>query len=789
MPSTPTHASTRPALTDSDTARPTPTAGDVQWGVSMVAVLITCIVTASWLGFRQFLVTDALRLSIATVAVSVPPAIAAWIAWKLRKRTEIGVRIADGWQMMAVACIAALAATITAIVPQAMGSASAATNTLSAGFHYLMAISMLTGLARWVRWFTPAATIGALLDLSAVGLLGYLMLWHTLSGSPLLGTTTATSIVDQINLLAYPTSDVLLLVAAIAVLSQIGRYELRGAEIMATFGVVGLVIADLRFIFAGTFTGNVIDPFVKVVSEAQLSIGLDTLWYVGFLGIAMGAAIRSRPNTDTEFRVPLVERSTTWELIWTMMPFTMLAVAMTAWEVMPLHTPTDRVAFLVLIALLISRGGLVAVSNLRRARTGDTDPLTGAFNHTYLQDIIPTLVQRAHRDERPLSLLTIDIDDFAAHNESYGYHVGDRLLREMAYVIRSCMSPSHLLFRPGGDEFAIAMPATDIEAARDVAVTLERTVATMNIGGLFAPSLTMGIAAVPDHTGDPYELIQLASGSLYFGKITGKHSITVYDPNSVTVMSADERVHLIEQHARLRTVIGLARALDTRDAYTARHSHNVARYSIAIASQLGWNAEQLELLRIAGLLHDVGKIGVRDATLLKTSSLTPEERTEMRSHPEMSAKVISGVAPDEVLPWVVSHHERWDGRGYPHGLAGQDIPMGARIIAVADTFDAMTSSRSYRAPMPVSWAVAEIGRCAGEQFDPVVARAFLQAVANGGIIVDTLADAEAAAVEAERSIPLIDTDAVGTIELEPEFTPLQDDGTDDTGAGWLIDAA
>ncbi len=779
--------STRVERANGDAAA-APATGAIQWGSSMVAVLITSLVIVAWLGLRQFLVTDSLRLTLAAFAVSVAPAIAGMTAWKLRKRPEIGTRIADGWLMMAVACVAGLASTAMAIFPEALGAPSAVTTNLSTALHYIMAAFMLTGLARWVRWFTPAATIGALLDLSAVGLLGYLMLWHSTLRSAVLAPSAGTSTFDQINTLIYPTSDILLLVAAIAVLSQIGRYELRGAEIIATFGVVSLVIADLFFTFTGDVMSNTIAPFVKMASEPQLALGPDALWHLGFLSIAVAAAVRSRPNADTEFRVPLVERSTTWELIWTMMPFVLLAVAMTAWQVLPAQpTAMDRTAFLVLIALLIARGCVVAISNLRRARTGDTDPLTGAFNHTYLQDIMPSLVQRAQRDQRPLSLLTIDIDDFAVHNESYGYHVGDRLLREMAYVIRSCMAQSHILFRPGGDEFAIAMPGTDIGAAEAVARTLERTVAGMKIGGLFAPSLTMGIAAIPNHTNDPYELIQLSSGSLYFGKITGKHSITVYDQQEVTVMSADERVQLIEQHARLRTVIGLARALDTRDAYTARHSHNVARYSMAIASQLGWSAEQIELLRIAGLLHDVGKIGVRDSTLLKAASLTPEERAEMRSHPEMSVKVISGVAPDEVLPWVVSHHERWDGRGYPHGLSGSGIPLGARIIAVADTFDAMTSSRSYRAPMPVSIAVAEIGRCAGEQFDPVVARAFLQAVANGGIVVDTNADAEAAAVEAERSIPLIDTDVVGTIELEPEFTPLQDD-LDDADE-WLIDAA
>ena len=414
-------------------------------------------------------------------------------------------------------------------------------------------------------------------------------------------------------------------------------------------------------------------------------------------------------------------------------------------------------------------------------------------------------MQRSQREGRALSLMTIDIDDFATHNESFGFHEGDRLLREMAYVIRTTLDDSFIMFRPGGDEFAIAMPATTPDEAVAAARLLEATVSRMKIGGVMAPSLTMGIASVPDHTTDPYELIQLSSGALHHGKQEGKHTITVYDPEAVTELSLDERIQRAEMGARLRAVLALARALDARDAYTARHSQNVARYAMAIASQLGWNIEQIELLRIAGLLHDVGKIAVRDSTLRKASSLNDIERREMRQHPAMSAQVIEGVAPDEIIPWVISHHERWDGMGYPHGLQEDDIPLGARILAVADTFDAMTSSRSYRAPLPATWAVTEIGRCAGEQFDPEVVRAFLQAVAGGDIVVDTEADAEAARIEAARAVPLVDQDVIGTIELEPEFStlgtaastaassasdvPAHDVEPYSFGGDWLIDAA
>jgi len=190
-------------------------------------------------------------------------------------------------------------------------------------------------------------------------------------------------------------------------------------------------------------------------------------------------------------------------------------------------------------------------------------------------------------------------------------------------------------------------------------------------------------------------------------------------------------VQVLEQSARLRSVLALARALDARDAYTARHSQNVARYAVAISQQLGWAPEQQELLRIAGLLHDVGKIGVRDSVLQKPGQLTEAEWEEMRQHPTLSARVIAGIAPDEIVPWVVAHHERYDGRGYPRALAGDQIPLAARILTVADTFDAMTSSRAYRPALPVLWAVHELVASVGAQFDPNVVRAFLHALRAG----------------------------------------------------------
>ncbi|MCW2974655.1 MAG: diguanylate cyclase, partial [Thermoleophilia bacterium] len=255
-----------------------------------------------------------------------------------------------------------------------------------------------------------------------------------------------------------------------------------------------------------------------------------------------------------------------------------------------------------------------------------------------------------------------------------------------------------------------------------------------------------------------------------WGKLNGKASVTCYDPEVVKVLSADERLEVMERNARLRAVLALARALDARDAYTARHSENVSRYSKAIAEELGWHGERLELLRVAGLLHDVGKIGVRDSTLRKSSKLTEAEWKEMQTHPALGASMISGVAPEELITWVLSHHERMDGTGYPMMMSGDDIPDGAKVLAVADTFDAMTSSRSYRRALSPLRAIDEIVSGVGTQFDPEVVRAFLRALRAGAIDVQQVAEHAQQAPAQEQWMPDADEVVLGEfVALDPEF--------------------
>ncbi|MBJ7518609.1 MAG: HD-GYP domain-containing protein [Solirubrobacteraceae bacterium] len=202
-------------------------------------------------------------------------------------------------------------------------------------------------------------------------------------------------------------------------------------------------------------------------------------------------------------------------------------------------------------------------------------------------------------------------------------------------------------------------------------------------------------------------------------------------PFAVTILMAGAFVAVVrrgrdrvEQRARLVATVGLAHALDVRDAKTANHSETVADYAVAMARRLGLSPRHVERVRLAGLLHDVGKIGIPDSVLLKPGKLTEAEWLMMRRHPELGAQMLDSATLRDVRLWVLAHHERPDGTGYPHGLSGDEIPLEARILAVADAFEAMVSDRPYRAGRPQAEALAELRRCAGTQFDADVVAAF-----------------------------------------------------------------
>jgi diguanylate cyclase (GGDEF)-like protein/putative nucleotidyltransferase with HDIG domain len=361
-------------------------------------------------------------------------------------------------------------------------------------------------------------------------------------------------------------------------------------------------------------------------------------------------------------------------------------------------------------------------------RDAHTDSLTLLGNHRGYELALAESLSRIEADGGSVSVCLVDVDEFKAVNDIYGHPLGDAVLREVARRLLAG-APSARGFRFGGDEFALILECDTAVAHAQ----LERVQALMT-EALFPHderlTISIGVASFPEDASRAEELHRVADTALYWAKHHGKDQLCVYKPSIVRPLTPDEIESVAERRARLRAARNLVRVVDARDAYTGRHSESVSRLAAELAAELGLAPDTVEQVRLAGLLHDLGKIGIPDQILRKPTSLTAAETRLVQAHSELGASLLDGLDLAPVDTWVLHHHEHWDGSGYPHGLEGDDIPIGARIILACDAFHAMTSDRVYRAAMPVADAVAELRRCAGTHFDPEVAAALIDVVSE-----------------------------------------------------------
>jgi len=352
-----------------------------------------------------------------------------------------------------------------------------------------------------------------------------------------------------------------------------------------------------------------------------------------------------------------------------------------------------------------------------------TDSLTELLNRRGFEERIDDELERARRNRRPISLIVGDLDHFKSINDRFGHHRGDEALREFSRLVTDTKRSIDGAARIGGEEFALVLPDTDEHGAYLLAERLRRRVRKAPADSGMPISVSFGIATFPHHAEDSSNLLRRADQSLYLAKRLGRDRSVIY---SREVAANFHKTTDGEQLDQLPAVLVLAETLDLRDTGTAQHSQTVGRYAEQIAAALGLPTDRVQRIRLAGLLHDIGKIGVPDPILQKAGPLTDAEWAEMRKHPELGSRICAGANLDDIADWVLAHHERPDGSGYPAGLGHDEIPLEARILSVADAFEAMTADRVYRRAMPFEDAIAELRRHAGSQFDIDIVEAFIE---------------------------------------------------------------
>jgi diguanylate cyclase (GGDEF)-like protein len=357
-------------------------------------------------------------------------------------------------------------------------------------------------------------------------------------------------------------------------------------------------------------------------------------------------------------------------------------------------------------------------------RAASTDSLTRLPNRrAYETDLADALEEPGDRE---VALCLLDIDNFKRLNDHFGHPVGDKVLVRFAALLGG-HAPDARAYRLGGDEFALVATGGE-ERVREVVKSVRAAIATEVMPDDSTPTFSAGVATFPRQAKTREELTQAADAALYWSKRHGKNRLFAFDPSVVGLSWSRELAESVEYDARLRATESLIRVVDARDTYTGSHSQSVAVLVEAISQALGFNEATVSQLRLAGLLHDLGKIAVPDRILQKPGRFDPGEIAVLRKHPQDGYELLQGLGVDPVDRWILHHHEHWDGSGYPHGLAGEDIPIGSRIILVADAFDAITSERIYRPAAPVEEALDELRRFAGTQFDPAVVDALERAL-------------------------------------------------------------
>jgi len=367
-----------------------------------------------------------------------------------------------------------------------------------------------------------------------------------------------------------------------------------------------------------------------------------------------------------------------------------------------------------------------------------TDATTGIYNHRAFQKQLEDEVMRSRRYNRPVSLLMIDLDHFKTLNDTYGHPVGDAILREEGQLIKQGLRTIDFPARYGGEEFSIILPETSLEGAQVVAERIRNSVLyhlfDLPGGHRAFISISVGIANCPIDARDKDGMIEMADKALYFAKQNGRNRVRLHgDMLKADLEKNQFSLKAILRDSKLSGIRTIGLAIDAKTPFTFGHTDQVVRLAMNFAKFLKLDPEEVESLRVASLLHNIGLMNTPENVLNKPGPLTLEERKIIQAHP-MLAEMLLQDAPrlDGVLPAILYHHERWDGNGYPKGLRGEDIPFLARVLAIAEAYHAMISTRPYRRRMAGHEALEELHQCAGKQFDPQLVQSFVQALDKGG---------------------------------------------------------
>ncbi|MFH1269801.1 MAG: diguanylate cyclase, partial [Candidatus Omnitrophota bacterium] len=386
-------------------------------------------------------------------------------------------------------------------------------------------------------------------------------------------------------------------------------------------------------------------------------------------------------------------------------------------------------------------------TNKRLKQLALRDPHTGLYNHRYLQDVIEAEFFRAKRYIHPFSVMLLDVDYFKSINDVYGHIFGDLVLKQLSRQLKMMVRQYDIVIRFGGEEFIIISPGIDRAGVLKLAERLLDTINLYNFGDknhMVKLKLSIAVTSYPeDKIVKGMDLVEIADQVLDKLKESGGNNVyssldmqkkrpSASRKPKIDIGVLKDRIQKLTKQTNqslIEAVFAFAKTIELKDQYTGEHVEMTVQYATEISRALNLADEEVECIKQAAILHDLGKIGVSEKILAKKSKLTEKEFEEIKKHPQTGVDIIRPIKfLHNIIPIILSHHERWDGRGYPNGLKGDEIPMGARVVAIADVYQALTSNRPYRKAYSREEAIKIINGGSGSQFDPRVVNKFMQII-------------------------------------------------------------
>lgn len=371
------------------------------------------------------------------------------------------------------------------------------------------------------------------------------------------------------------------------------------------------------------------------------------------------------------------------------------------------------------------------------------DSHTGLFNHRYLKEALDAASSRAKRQFSPLSVIMMDIDYFKSINDVYGHVFGDLVLKQFAEQLKKTVRAYDVVIRYGGEEFVIISSDTDRENAQILAKRILDKINLYNFGDkkhVVKLKISLAVASYPEDAAEcGIDLVRCADQILGKVKEGGGNRVFSYQDlrKEGKIITEKPSVHNLKQkidkltrranQGLIEAIFAFAKTIEMKDHYTGEHVEKSVHYATRMAEELNLPKDNIELIKQASMLHDLGKVGISEKILLKKSRLNKKEFQEIKRHPQIGADILRPIQSlRQIIPFVFHHHERWDGKGYPYGLKKERIPLGARIIAIADVYQALVSHRPYRKAYTKKEAMRMIKEGAGNHFDPEIVKVFVK---------------------------------------------------------------